>query len=131
MLDRITADKGVLGLLKAEEGDNIICEYVGLCSKMYALRLMSPQGEETTERKGKGVPRAVLLRNTTFEQYTRMAEAPYSSTATFRCMRSTNHEVHVRELQRKMLSCVNDKVYVVSANESRPLGHWRNSPADL
>ena len=79
-----------------------------------------------TIRRGKGVPKAVLLREATFEHYEKMAEEPYTSTATFKAVRSNKHVVRTREMQRKMLSCVNDKVFTISTKESRPLGHWRN-----
>ena len=125
-MERIKRNKGVHGLLKAEEGNKILRAYVGLCSKMYALSLVSTDGEEETRRKAKGVPKAVLLRDTTFEHYRKMSAEPYVSTVTFKDMRARKHVVAIKEMQRKMLSCVNDKVFTLSTILSRPLGHWRN-----
>ena len=56
-----------------------------------------------------------------------MANTPYKSTVEFRSMVSKDHEVRVKPITRKMLSCCNDKVYTVSAMESRPLGHYKNA----
>ena len=127
IIRRVKADKGLLGLLKPEEGDNVLVEYVGLCSKMYALRLQTLEGDEETVRKGKGVPSSVLKKNAMFQHYKTMASAPFTSTVTFRGMRSKEQQVSVTEQRRKLLSCTNDKVYAVSRSESRPLGHWRNT----
>ena len=79
--------------MNPEEGDNVLVEYVGLCSKMYALRLQTLEGNEETVRKGKGVPCSVLKKNALFEHYKTMASAPFSSTVTFRGMRSKEHQV--------------------------------------
>ena len=126
VIRRVKADKGLLGLLKPEEGDNVLVEYVGLCSKMYALRLQTLEGIEETVRKGKGVPSSVLKKNALFEHFKTMANAPFTSTVAFRGMSSKNHQVNVTEQRRKMLGCLNDKVFAVSRTESRPLGHFRN-----
>ena len=114
------------GLLKAEEGNKLIHRYVGLCAKMYALQMVSADGHVEITRKGKGVPKAVLLREARFEYYEKMAEEPYMSTVSFKAMRSSNHVVRIKEMDRKMLSCVSDKVFTISTKESRPLGHFRN-----
>ena len=115
-----------MGRLKPEEGDNTIAEYVGLCSKMYALRYQTLEGLEETVRKAKGVSHGALAKHALFKHYKAMPEAPYESTVTFRSMESRKHQVSVTERTWKMLSSVNDKVYVISKTESRPLGHWRN-----
>ena len=93
---------------------------------MYALRLQTLEGNEETVRKGKGVPSSVLKKNALFEHFKTMANAPFTSTVTFRGMRSNNHQVSVTEQRRKMLSSTNDKVFAVSRTQSRPLGHFRN-----
>ena len=51
-MERTKRNKGVHGLLKAEEGNKLIRSYVGLCAKMYALLLLSTEGEKETIRKG-------------------------------------------------------------------------------
>ena len=79
--------------------------------------------------KGKGMPSAVLKRNAQFEDYKAMVLEPYRSTVSFRGMGSKAHQVDVTTRRRKMLSCLNDKVFAVSATESRPLGHFRNVPS--
>ena len=75
------------------------------------------------------MPSSVLKKNAVFEHYKTMVSAPYVSTVTFRGMGSKNHQVNVTEQRRKMLSCLNDKVFAVSSTLSRPLGHFRNGGA--
>ena len=114
--------KGLHGLMKPVEGNKFIHKFVGLCAKMYALLLLTVEDEKSTIRKGKGVPKAILKQEATFEHYERMAEEPYTPTVTFNAMRSNNHVVRIKEMIRKMLSCLNDKVFAVTTKESRPLG---------
>ena len=95
---------------------------------MYSFTTISPEGEESTTKKGKGVPKQELaIETTTFEHYERMVTEPYDSRITFRSMMSKDHSVSVRDVTRKKLSSCNDKVFNVTPLESRPLGHWRNS----
>ena len=60
-----------------------------------------------------------------------MQQMPFTTTATFRDMGALSHTVHVRERTRKMLSAVNDKIYMVDTATSRPLGHYLNEEARL
>ena len=80
----------------------------------------------------------MLKKNATFEKFKDMADKPFLTKAEyeslieegkieFRSMLSKAHEVSVQKCKRVMLSCCNDKVFKISATESRPLGHWRNA----
>ena len=93
---------------------------------MYAIKLATPEGGVDTVRKGKGVPAKVLKRNAAFEDYVRMNRSPFESAVTFRGMRRSGHDTVVTESRKRMLSAMNDKVFMISEHEARPLGHFRN-----
>ena len=80
----------------------------------------------------------MLKKNATFETFQEMVDKPClakteyenlieNGNISFRSMLSKAHEVSVQNCKRVMLSCCNDKVFKISATESRPLGHWRNT----
>ena len=77
--------------------------------------------------KGKGVPKRVLKAKATHEMYYNMVKSPYKCYESFRAMRSQKQTNVVLELNKRMLSAYNDKVFQLSWNESRPLGHYLNA----
>ena len=60
------ANKKVPGLMKDENNDAIMIEFVGLRAKMYALRVE----EKKDTKKAKGVKNNVVARSIKFEDYT-------------------------------------------------------------
>jgi len=44
----------------------------------------------------------------------------------FNKLRSYNHQICAIEMNKRMLTCFQDKAYQVTALQNRPLGHWRN-----
>ena len=51
---------------------------------------------------------------------------PYVNYVTFNCLRSKNHVSQRLEITKKGLTAINDKVFQLSAVESRPLNHYLN-----
>jgi hypothetical protein len=123
--------KGQLGAFKLESGDACITEFVGLAPKMYSMLMRLPDGDLDTIAKGKGVPSAVLKRQTDHDSFRRMLFEPYESNATFKKLQSFKHQMHSLQMTKKMLTSLQDKTYQLSPTESRPLGHWRNSVEDV
>jgi hypothetical protein len=128
--------KGTLGAMKLENQTHAIREYVGLASKMYSLSMMGHVDFEGDDKKdgicidymkGKGVPKRVLQKKATHETYKDMIFNTSVNRITFRTLRSKNHVVEQLEIDRKMLTAYNDKVYQIDSLSSRPLGHWRNT----
>ena len=115
----------MLGCLKVENGRAVIHEAVFLQNKIYSLRMVDPEGAASVEMKGKGIPKNALKKKR-FEDYFRMNFKPIIDYAEF--MRIGNHKHKLEHLacRKQGLSSYNDKVFRVSPNESRPLGHWRN-----
>jgi hypothetical protein len=127
--EHLAAMKGRLGALKLENETSFIREFGGLASKMYSLLMVDRDGQQHTHMKGKGVPKRVLASQASHEQYMRMISEPFVSSATFSALRSHNHVVERLQVSKRMLTAFNDKVYQLSGQESRPLGHWRNMQA--
>ena len=77
--------------------------------------------------KSKGVPKRVLQKKATHETYKDMIFNTAVNRITFRTLRSSKHIIEQLEIDRKMLTAYNDKVYQIDCFSSRPLGHWRNT----
>mgnify|MGYP000388254399 FL=1 len=129
--------EGKLGAMKIETGCNEIVEYVGLSSKMYSLKIMGHidhLGDDSVDgilidyMKGKGAPKRALQAFATHEMYKKMIFDPEPSRITFRTLRSKKHTIEHLQIERKLLTSYNEKVFAVTPTFSRPLGHFRNRP---
>jgi hypothetical protein len=129
LAERLLSAKGMLGALKLENGAKFIAEFVGLAAKMYSILMIGEEGEDESIKKGKGVPARVLKKQATHESYRKILFEPGPSEATFRAFRSLKHSLVQLEVNKRMLTAFNDKVFQLNALESRPLGHWRNEQA--
>jgi hypothetical protein len=129
LIDRLLTSKGKLGALKLEQGCKFIASYVGLAAKMYSMLMIGEDGVDESIRKGKGVPARVLKKEATHESYRSMLLTPGPCEATFRTFRSFSHSIVQLEVKKRMLTAFNDKVFQLSALDSRPLGHWKNQQA--
>ena len=69
----------------------------------------------------------MLKANTRHDMYVKMVMEPYNLYQKFRAMRSQKQVNVVLELDKRMLTASNDKIYQLSWDESRSLGHWRNA----
>jgi hypothetical protein len=126
LVERLQASKGRLGALKLEQGCKFIASYVGLAAKMYSMLMIGEDGLDESIRKGKGVPARVLKKEAAHESYRNILLSPGPSEATFRTFRSFSHSIVQLEVKKRLLTAFNDKVFQLSALDSRPLGHWRN-----
>jgi len=86
----LLVNKKVPGLMKDKNGAIIPIEYVGLRTKMYALRI---DGKKDT-KKVKGVKSNVVARTITFDDYTRCMRDEIEMTRKQSCIRSKLHEVY-------------------------------------
>jgi hypothetical protein len=109
--------------------DNEIVEAVFLAPKSYAKRMAKEKKGGSLEIKGKGVPSAVLKENfgSSLDFYKNALLTNKSEVATFRAFRSQDHIVKHCEVTKVALSAENDKVFQLSPQASRPLGHYKNS----
>ena len=113
------ANQGQLGCLKYEAGDDVICEYMGLQSKMYCLRM----GSGSAEKKGKGIPKK-CVQKLTFDLYRCQLQDPKMQTVQFNRIQSKRHKLEHVQQSKKGLASFNDKVFQVDCMNSVPLGHY-------
>ena len=100
------ANKKVIGMMKLETGAKQIEEFAGLRSKLYAYK-MAEDGDE--EKKCKGVKKAVIKKEITFDNY---KECLFSSKRQWRGMnvfRSRLHEIYTERVVKVALSANDDK----------------------
>ena len=106
-----------LGALKIEA--ECVLEYQGIAAKL--ARLRTP-GEDIV--KSRGIPARALPQPSAFDE---ALHDPMGQPALkYRRIVSRGHNVTVEETHHRGLACINDKVWQLSFDRSRPLGHWRN-----
>ena len=112
------------GKMKDESGGAILCEFVGLRSKMYSLKY-APEHSQRDTRKAKGLGQVAV---------TKMQHADYLSclmetkqmTHAFHAIRSTHHQICTIRQTKLSLSPYDDKRFLLSCgNHSPPYGHKR------
>ena len=97
--------KKIVGMFKSETDSRLIAEFVGLRAKLYAYRM--DEGEE--EKKAKGVKKAVIRREITFDNY---KECLFSGERQYRGMnvfRSRLHDIYTERVVKVALSADDDK----------------------
>ncbi|XP_071579723.1 uncharacterized protein [Temnothorax nylanderi] len=115
-------NKKIPVLMKDENDGAVMTEFVGLRSKMYALRVE----EKSDTKKIKGVKRNVVARTITFDDYMRCLRDAIELSRRQSCIRSTLHEVHTVSESKLALSPYDDKRYVVSGSyDTLPWGHYK------
>ncbi|RLU19449.1 hypothetical protein DMN91_008006 [Ooceraea biroi] len=112
-------NKKVPGLIKDENNGAVITEFIGLRSKMYALRVC---GKRDTKRI-KGVYRSVVQRTITFDDYARCLRESAEMTCRQLRIQSKLHHVYTISETKLALSPHDDKRYVVpSSTDTLPWG---------
>ncbi|XP_024882124.1 uncharacterized protein LOC112461203 [Temnothorax curvispinosus] len=118
-------NKKIPGLMKDENDGAVMTEFVGLRSKMYALRV---EGKSDT-KKIKGIKRNVVARTITFDDYVCCLNDAIRQFRRQSCIRSTAHEVHTVSELKLALSPYDDKRYVVpDSYDTLPWGHYKIPP---
>ena len=97
-------NKKVIGMFKDEAGGEIIEEFVGLRSKLYAYKM-----NEKEEKKCKGVKKDVVKRSISFEDYKRCLFSGDESMRKTNVIRSRSHEMYNEEINKTALSANDDK----------------------
>ncbi|XP_043268116.1 uncharacterized protein [Venturia canescens] len=113
-------NKKVPGLIKDENNEAIMTEFVGLRSKMYATRVVG----KNDVKKAKGVNGNVVARTITFDDYTKCLNEEIEMKCTQSSIRSTLHNVHTIKETKIALSPYDDKRYIIpGAMNTLPWGH--------
>ena len=117
-------NKKVLGMMKDEAGGNIITEYVGLRSKLYAYKIQGG-GED---KKCKGVKKAVVRGCISLENYKDCLFNDKQHLARFNTFRSRKHEITTDRVTKVALSANDDKRLPIPNDPkygTMAIGHWR------
>ncbi|XP_070529195.1 uncharacterized protein [Cardiocondyla obscurior] len=115
-------NKKVPGLMKDENNGAIMTEFIGLRSKMYALRV---DGKSNT-KKIKGVKNNIVAKTIAFDDYVRCLREEIEMTRQQTCIRSKLHEVYTIREKKIALSPYDDKRYIVpGSTKTLPWGHYK------
>jgi len=118
----LLANKKVPGLMRDENNGAIMIGFVGLKTKMYALRV---DGKKDT-KKVKGVKSSVVAKSITHGDYTRCLFDEIEMTQKQSCIRSKLHEVSTISETKIALNPYDDKRYIVpDSTDTLPWGHYK------
>ena len=115
-------NKKVIGKFKDELNGKLMSELVFLRSKAYAYKTI----DEEYEKKLKGISRATIKKNVTFEEYKNSILKPYTNILTKEVysLNSFNHKMFVKMTHKKAISPFDDKRYILdNAIETFPFGY--------
>jgi len=115
-------NKKVIGKVKDELNGKLMSELVFLRSKAYAYKTI----DEEYEKKLKGISRATIKKNVTFEEYKNSILKPYTNILTKEVysLNSFNHKMFVKMTNKKAISPFDDKRYILdNAIETFPFGY--------
>nr|CAI5829834.1 unnamed protein product [Callosobruchus analis] len=123
-------NKKVLGLMKDENNGRIMKEFVGLKSKMYAIKLFSQRRKRKLKsviKKDKGITSASLKR-ITFEDYYKCLFTQVNLSTNESLIRSKKQEVYTISQKKVALTPYDDKriVYYVYT-DTLPWGYQKNN----
>lgn len=129
------ANKKVPGVFKDELNAQIMTEFVGARSKMYAVkadevkrlsdgRIKKAKGAEKM-KKAKGVKRYVLKKEITFDDYLDCIRNKNIIVKNQNSIRAKNHKVFTIQQKKIALSPFDNKRYILENNvDTLPWGHY-------
>ncbi|XP_076384059.1 uncharacterized protein LOC143261653 [Megalopta genalis] len=116
------ANNKVLGLMKDENGGKIMTEFVGLRSKMYAIRVQ----DKDDVKKIKGIKTNVTIKNITFDDYLACLHDHLEKSVCVKLIMSIQHQVYSVSQSKLALSPYDDKRYILNNSiETLPWGHYK------
>lgn len=111
----------LLGLMKDENGGQILTEFVGLRAKMYSTRVNAVDAI----KKAKGVKRYVLKQNITFEDYVDCIQRCQHTSGNQNRIQSNLHNVYSITQKKKFLCPFDDKRKILADGiNTLPWGHY-------
>lgn len=114
-------NKKVIGLMKDEQNGSIMTEFVGLRSKMYAVRV---QGIDKT-KKIKGIKKSIVKNKICFDDYTECLNNLTEKTVNQNLIKSHNHLVNTVTQTKIALSPHDDKRCLIKNSfETLPWNHY-------
>ena len=120
-------NKKVLGMMKDEVAGQVITEFVGLRSKLYAYKIDG--GKE--EKKCKGVKKYVVKKEITLEDYKDCLFTNEEQQRTMNTFRTRKHDVHTESITKTALSANDDKRVIIPGHRTLAHNHWRTKHESL
>ena len=101
-------NKKVVGKFKDETQGVPICEFIGLRSKMYSMKL-----DDGSEKKtAKGIVKNVIKNNLKHENYKQILETGERMNSSMKMIRSFDHDVYTVNVIKVSLSAYDDKRFI-------------------
>ena len=98
-------NKKVIGMFKDEVGGKQITKFVGLKPKLYSFKVE----ESSTTKKLKGIKKNVVKKKIEFEDYVRCLFSGEKQMRIMNIIKSENHEIYTKEVNKLALSGDDDK----------------------
>ena len=115
------------GTIKVETGDAIISNFVGLRPKVYSIKVSNGTEETEEIKRAKGVPKSVINNVLTHEDYKNTLEKCEVLFTASNTIKSKNHEIFTKNMNKLSLSCLDDKRYLINNVDSYSYGHYKIS----
>ena len=115
-------NKKVVGKFKDETQGIPICEFIGLRSKMYSIKL----DDDSEKKTAKGIVRNVIKKYLKHENYKQILETGGRMNSSMKMIRSFDHEIYTVNVTKVSLSAYDDKRYILDDGvTSHAYGHFR------
>ena len=117
-------NKKVVGKFKDETQGIPICEFIGLKSKMYSIKLEDDSGKKTA----KGIVRNVIKNHLKHNNYKHILETVERMNSSMKMIRSFDHDIYTVNVTKVSLSAYDDRQYIQEDGiTSYAYGHYRIS----
>ena len=114
-------NKKVVGKFKDETQGVPICEFIGLRSKMYSIKL----DDDSEKKTAKGIVRNVIKNHLKHENYKQILETGERMNSSMKMIRSFDHDVYTVNVTKISLSAYDDKRFIKDDGiSSYAYGHY-------
>ena len=115
-------NKKVVGKFKDETQGIPICEFIGLRSKMYSIKL----DDDSEKKTAKGIVRNVIKKHLKHENYKQILDSGGRMNSSMKMIRSFDHDIYTVNVTKVSLSAYDDKRYILDDGvTSHAYGHFR------
>ena len=115
-------NKKVVGKFKDETQGIPICEFIGLRSKMYSIKL----DDDSEKKTAKGIVRNVIKKHLKHENYKQILDSGGRMNSSMKMIRSFDHDIYTVNVIKVSLSAYDDKRYILDDGvTSHAYGHFR------
>ena len=116
-----SGNKKVVGKFKDETQGMPICEFIGLRSKMYSIKL----DDDSEKKTAKGIVRNVIKNHLKHAQYKHILDTGERMTSSMKMIRSFDHDIYTVIVTKISLSAYDDKRFIQDDGiSSYAYGHY-------